>query len=490
MSSPVVIKYDFNVVEVVPSMAGLLRRKLCVRRKVREERVENGKKTTVMVVRKENLARELPDKLVTFRGLLDRVVQILEKDGIAYELQPLSASTLPEPRYDRIEKLRPGQDEALACLAAYDRCIIDAVTGWGKGFLIRQVCRMWPQARIVVCTYDSGIVRQLYGDLRAVFHSEVGMVGDGETGGRCRIVCAVDRSLHHVSGKIDIFIYDEVHRAAAPDTSGLLSEITAERRFGFSATPMCRGDKADLLTEALFGPVVIKFPYQDAQAGGLVVPVAVIVADTSRLPVIHSQKQWTVEKFGLKVNVGRNRLVASCVADARRLCGEDARILVLCDKVEHVFELNEKYLPDFTAVYGAVSEKLKSRYGRDRLPPGEKQKRLKAMRQGEIRCIVGNGIGVGTDIPELDAVVVAAAPGGKIFSNQFAGRVVRIGEGRKKVGLVYDLNDKHNIRLSQNWDTRLGTYEEKGWAIRELGQDASLDELAGAATRLAASGAA
>ena len=88
--------------------------------------------------------------------------------------------------------------------------------------------------------------------------------------------------------------------------------------FGFSASPRGRTDGADLAIEAMFGPVIYKLPYQEAEAKGNVATITVHVYRVPGVPIRYDN-DVAQYRYGIWRNALRNRMVAQAAAAATAL---------------------------------------------------------------------------------------------------------------------------------------------------------------------------
>ena len=409
-------------------------------------------------------------------GLTARVCRLLRQAGHEPYFVDYRAQLLPEPCYENLGVLRSGQDEIIAALVGSDGGIIQAPTGTGKSWVIKQLARLYPTVRIIVCSYSRDIVKQIHAEMLELFPpAQVGLVGAGRSESDRRIVCAIDKSLDKCDLRAcRIFVYDEAHRAAAPQTAQVISEIDNARCFAFSASPFGRGDKADLETEAMFGPPLCVVEYQDAQKRGLVVPIQVVVKSTLTVAqYVSAGKDTTVmERNAVWRNSERNRVIAAAVREAERLYGPDPQILITVAKLEHGVHLGA-LLPDYTLVYANMDPVKRMRWERDKLIPAGvhplashvRDQYREAFRAGTLRKAIATGVwGTGVDFPGLNVIVRADAQGGSIVNTQLPGRVTRVSEG-KEVGIVIDFDDVFCATLQERALQRFRQYKKKGWQI-------------------------
>jgi hypothetical protein len=427
-------------------------------------------------------AKGRPPVLLAPAPLIGRVRTAAAGAGVAVEEQDLRTDRIGGPQYDRIDPLRGTEQlDILSAIIANDCGIIHAPTGSGKSFLIRQLTRVWPQARFMIVCPLPGVLNQFHQDFRAMgMHDEVGLVvpsqGRMETGRRVTLV--TDKSMLRVDpSRVDILIYDEVHLAAAEDGSRKLAAFDPQRRYGFSGTPFGRSDGADLVTESLFGPVICTVGYQAVQAAGNVVPIFVGVVTCAGLPKreFGGGSSVILERHMVWRNPGRNQLIREGVAWFRSVHGADLQVLVSVKTVEHAAHL-QPGLPDHALVYGSMDPDKRLRWERDGLlrkgehpitPDRREAMRVDFRNRSLLRVIATGTWGTGVDFPHLNLVVRADAQGAAIPNGQIPGRVTRTADG-KSVGLVLDFDDLHNSVLARRAVKRFRLYRSRGWTVQMI----------------------
>lgn len=411
-------------------------------------------------------------------GLLPRIVNRLRDVGYDPWINDTREPVLPDPDYSKLDlhTLREDQIQMIASIVANDRGILEGPTGSGKSFVIRQLCKMWPSASVIVCSPVMGVLHSAVEELKTAFpKDQVGMCGDGFREVR-RITCSTNKSLGYCNlDACQLFIFDEVHRASAPETSRMIAKVRNARRYGFSASPTGRSDLADLEAEAMFGPIIYRGTYQEAQARGAVVPVEVYVISCYSVPNEDYSRTVALERNLLWRCAQRNQLIVSAVRWLQREFGADLQIQIIVSKVEHAVHLAPA-LPDFELVYGSMDASNRKKWEDKKLIPKDKhpitsterEEMRIAFHKGTLRRVISTHTwGTGVDFPHLGAVIRADGGSSKIDNIQLSGRVTRPDDG-KQVGIIIDFDDINNKRLAARAKKRIGTYRGKGWKMTSL----------------------
>lgn len=411
-------------------------------------------------------------------GLIPRMFQQMTAVGYAPFMDDRRPVVLPQPNYDKLDlhTLREDQLKMIASIASHDRGILEGPTGSGKSFVIRQICKMWPSAKVIICSPVMGVLHTAVEELRSAFpKDQVGMCGDGFRE-ISRITCSTNKSLGYCDlDGCQLFIFDEVHRAAAPETSRMIAKVRNARRYGFSASPEGRSDLADLEAEAMFGPIIYKGTYQEAQARNAVVPIEVYMVSTYSVPNENYDGTVALERNMLWRCARRNALIVAAVRWLQRHFGADLQIQIVVAKVEHAVHLAPA-LPDFELVYGSMNAQDRKKWERNNLIPedkhpitsAEREEMRRAFHAGTLRRVISTHTwGTGVDFPKLGALIRADGGSGKIDNVQLTGRVTRPSDG-KQIGIVIDFDDIHNRRLAGRALKRISTYRSKGWKVANL----------------------
>lgn len=477
MQPKVTIKRQKNLIEVHPAgpVLPFVRNAFAFRRLV--EKTDGwGRRIGQAYGELEFLYREeSDDRVVIAAGLMHRLIDQLKRDKIEYEYFDLRSKTWPEPEFKNIFEhgiqLRDGQADLLAKLATCDMGRIDNPTGDGKTFLITMMALVFPESSILVVTDGLSAFGDLYDRLMEVT-PDVGRVG----GGRCdiqRITLCNKDSLHRVpADEYDFCFVDECHVMAAPKTAPKFSAVTNARIFGFSATQRGRHDQADILLEAMFGPVIHEVPYQLSVSRGNVSQIEVTMYECHCTQPINLETCASATarvRKGYWRNDERNRLVAYV---ARELVPADDQQLIVVDTIEHAFRI-QQFLPGWTVVYAPKGKDDMLKFvNRGFLTEDEILKRndveriRREFREGEIKRAIANSVWhKAMDFPKLEYLIRADGGRGIIGSAQISGRLSRLyGDNLKHLIDFMDVFDRIALSRSQ---ARRRSYKSKGWKVVE-----------------------
>jgi superfamily II DNA or RNA helicase len=404
-------------------------------------------------------------------GFLERVCRKLEKKGHTFSVKDHRRWRSPPPvDVSRIDAagLRDGQDKALVEVASNYNGIIVAPTGYGKSYLIGQICRMYPSLHIVVCTPRKSVVQSLYDRLSSdpFLKGRVGVVCSWKnTGTAFQVVVTTTKSLGRMDcEKCDLLLFDECQGVGASCASTQVSRFVYARKFGFSASPTGRSDGADKVLEALFGPVRLDYTYQMAVDKNSVVPIEVRMV-TVEGPSVPYESKVAVKRWGLWRNKTRNKAIAESVKEF-----QDDQVLIMVETIDHAMHL-KKLLPEYALIYSNCPKDRYMEYisqgfttepyvtdkqmmaRQSEFETGQLRKAISTMRWRE-----------GVDFPKLRALVRADGQAGPIPSTQIPGRLSRLDPDKSK-GVLIDFLDKFDRRLESNSYARMGHYRKLGWRI-------------------------
>jgi hypothetical protein len=464
----ITIKRQGNLIQVTPSMEVILGPELTYVRREHifgfEEKIVN---TPVALYE-----LDATGALIAPAGFTTRICHILHKMGYPYKLMDLRSLPPLTPDYRNLIQLRDTQDEALAAIISHDHGIIAAPTAYGKSYLIRQICLLYPDAPIIVVAPGISVARSHYTTLTGLLpRNDVGMVGGGKREYNRRVTVSTKQSL--MRAPIDacrILLYDEVHEAAAPGVSEALAYVRNARMYGFTASPVGRGDCAEPVIEGFFGPVIYSLDYQEAVKRGIVSQLYVNINDVNEGPEISStySRKTTRFKHGIWYNLLRNQKVC----DAARKYGAEVQVLVIVDTVQHALVLRQ-LMPEFEVCYNSLTNRsrqilLDRGIISDDYQPITLADRIRMQEEFESRQllkVIATPIwNVGVSFDTLEVLVRADAGVGEIGNIQVPGRLSRIADG-KTGAILEDFSDRWDKYFRARALARINSYTSRGWEI-------------------------
>lgn len=420
--------------------------------------------------------------LLTFAGLYHRVASELASNNIRFETKILMQKQLTA-NVDLLtdEDLRNlvGRDDQAHVLGLVSDhpggFIVDAPTGWGKSYIIAQVCQMLPSHRIAVISPGKEVTRMLYLMLKRRIR-EVGQVGDGQNQISRITVSTAESMMKLRHNDWDLLLFDEVHRAGAPATANAISEVFKTAKcVGFSASPTGRSDGADLVVEALFGPVIYKVNYATSVNRGDIAPIKVKAYVIQKGAPVMTDKPVVRNRHGLWRNELRNSFIAKLANDIPG----DEQALIMCSTAEHVLYLY-KWLPNFDLIFSDMTKKLleavyRGEFGRiegldstGSITAARRAYMRKEFEAGRMKRVIATGIwNTGVNFTQLRWLIRADGMSSDIQSIQTPGRLSRVSDG-KSHGTLIDFIDEFDPVLAGRSTARLRRYRKNGWTVEEV----------------------
>jgi superfamily II DNA or RNA helicase len=404
-------------------------------------------------------------------GLFEDYKELLSRRGITPTIED-ARPPRTSADFSKTEgvEFRDGQKEVLHLIDKHSMGIIAAATGYGKSFLIKQICRIYPNDNIVIVTAAKSVVMGIYEDLMKdpeLAYQTGALCSAKNTGPNFRIVVTTIRSLHKTNNeKCSILLADECHNFGAASTSERIAKFMHSRKYAFSASPFGRTDNAHKLITAMFGPVLFNFEYVQAVDAGAVVPIEVHAYRCRQGLSTNYKNDLAVKRHGYWQNKWRNTLIRDIAA-----MHKDKQVLIMCDKIEHVMSL-KKLMPHAEIAYANLSKDdyetkyVAGGYTTDRyMTPKDLEAQKARLESGEIRlCICTMIYKEGVNFHQLGCLIRADGSTSEIASTQIPGRLSRQFEGKDK-GILVDFIDSFDERLYRRSQRRMKSYDKKGWVI-------------------------
>lgn len=268
--------------------------------------------------------------------------------------------------------------------------------------------------------------------------------------------------------RVKLLICDEVHRGSASDYHKTLLAIEAPFRYGCSATPFLRTDRADMRLRGSIGDLLYRLtPEQGVQAGFFIKPDVYFVdyMDDGYKNIDAVVKMYggyhAIYSEGIVENERRNQAILEL---SKKCIAQNRKTLILIRILKHGLMLKEK-INDYYGHKFAVF--LSGKNSED-----QRKKAVADMRSGKIKIIISSTIfDEGFDFQELDAGILASGGEADIKTIQRIGRLMRACDD-KQHPVVYDFIDRFHPTLLKHsisrWNTSL--------SVANVGR-ASIDEL-------------
>eukprot|EP00045_Choanoeca_perplexa_P012376 m.134831 g.134831 ORF g.134831 m.134831 type:complete len:659 (-) comp15982_c0_seq4:370-2346(-) len=241
--------------------------------------------------------------------------------------------------------------------------------------------------------------------------------------------------------RFKLIIIDEAHHAAASLYRAILAHFTAEdadgpRVWGCSAT-LARHDGRSL--DDIFGEVVYHKTLQEMMAEGWLAPLTAkrIRTNLSVGSVRVSRGDYQINQLSHEINTGeRNELI---VEQYKRYCqAERQATLVFCVDIAHVNSLQAAFEASGIACASITSK----------TSPVDRDSTMARFRGGQLPVLLNCAVLTeGTDVPNVDCVLLARPTCSEPLFTQMVGRGLRKHPGKEDC-LVLDIVDnfaKHSL---------------------------------------------
>lgn len=385
------------------------------------------------------------------KGLLQRVEEILNSEGVNYTLQ--DNRSFPEQyNYYMLKKVFPElryyQKEVIELFKEKKSMAASLVTGSGKTLIIMSAIKEIGVNTLVI-TPNLSLKEQFLGSLELHFGKKyVGTHEVEDVEDLKPITVANIQGLQNKDqkffDKFDMVIWDEAHHTSADTYFDLNKDYFKHisYRLTVTATPY-RTDGSDMKLEAITGKIQYEYTAKQAIKDGYINPPHFLIYDYKH-PQLISQGWFKDYERLIETNMHRNRILVDLAN--KFITKTNKNVVILTQRVEHCNILQEK-IPDSIVVTGETKGK---------------EKIFEQYRLGNIRCLIATAqtIGEGIDIPNINVLLLAGGYQSDIYVSQAIGRVVRLdAENNKRFGIVVDIRDlKHKI-FQRHSESRIELYE-------------------------------
>jgi superfamily II DNA or RNA helicase len=367
-------------------------------------------------------------------GLTTRLVAAARAQGFEVFVTSRSSTLTPNEVYSFPGwEPRAHQRQALEIIYKTPRGLVQHCTGSGKGDLIAFLAAAsFTTARVLIITSSIKLVKDLHTRCQK-FGLRAGRLGGGYKEKERRVIVSTDDSLKLFTeaelATFKVVLVDEAHMVAAQALwTTLMRCLNAERRYGFSATPLDRADRKGLYIVGALGGAIHKYSPQQAERDGVISKCRLRMIAHENKPVATGDGYTSWESEAIANNFLRNQKVL-------RLIGEyPAPRIVFVRTKEHQAELVRRIGALFCV---AVNDESSAE---------ELDAALDKLKRGAVPTLVSTPIlRQGIDIAEVATVINAAGGKAVIDVIQKIGRGSRrnLGNGQTKDDFwVVDFDDR------------------------------------------------
>ncbi|MBI2953979.1 MAG: DEAD/DEAH box helicase family protein [Chloroflexi bacterium] len=404
-------------------------------------------------------AENYPQHIGLPRACLDAVLDMLNRQGIAVELQDERHTGEAISAVFKGE-LRADQGSAVEAMLAQDTGILCAPTAFGKTVTAAALIARRGVSTLVL-VHRTELLRQWQGQLSTflgVSKDGIGVIGGGKKKPSGHIDIAVMQSLCRSERQSELLdgygqvIVDECHHVSAFTFESILKQAKARYIIGLTATPM-RRDGHDPIIFMQCGPIRHRAARPDSAPTRLEVWPR-LLNTTLAPPGAGIQDLFR----SLAIDDNRNQLIAMDIIEAYR---EGRKIIVLTERTGHLERLRELLDDDIEhchVLHGRLSKKQRV----------EVLAALSSLDDSTPRIILATGrlVGEGFDHPPLDTLVLALPISWKGTIQQYAGRLHREHVSKKDVR-IYDYVEHNHPQLARMWSNRQRGYRAMGYVVRQ-----------------------
>lgn len=396
---------------------------------------------------------------------------------VPFKFEPLNIKETKDIKLNK-KILEDYQIKVLNCLdKKIKRGIIQAPTAAGKTTIAAAIIDKYNRPKTLIITPTKDIARNTVKSLENDLQTEVGLIGDQ--------ICLIEnitvclyQSLRNIlsNGKYNKFkdfilntqliIWDEAHIASKAIDDCLNPFTNTFYRFGLTATPKLKYKKqAYLEITGQLGPIITKITEKQASKR-VVNEVKALMWNFYHTP--EYTDYMSIYRHDVLLNIRRCKLLCEMVKYSFK---EEGRFncLLLVDEYKQA-KLIKKYAdklidcPNPVIVWSGISTE-------------ETEEIKKKLNTGEMPFVIATPkFSVGTDIPEIETIVMGSA------RKSIANLIQKVGRGRRKTKGkdslllmdIFDVIGEHDKFFEKYSISRKNFYIRKRWFIGAKDGDNSL----------------
>lgn len=409
-------------------------------------------------------------------GSWHKLKEALDKDHVDYEVdEQFDPDIMPEPDYAQLkgDTFRPGQLETIALLTTQRCGVICSTVGFGKSFLIKELCRIYPTLNILVVCSAGEVVRELYRAIKEVLPGQVGLLNmDSQEVSGKRIIVTTTKSMNKINPEqVQLVLADEAHGYGANASGNDLLRFRFARKFGFTATPI-RNQGDYKMFEAIFGPILQDVTFEEAKKAGSVTEIAYTMVPVGRkLSYLDKEMPDHLKtKLFYTSNPVRDQVIVNTFREIKK-ANPDIQILIMVQSIAHLIKLCEM-LPECRWAHGERGslDKYRSQKALQNVNVKRYEQNIKqlnwtkrAFENAEIKYSVATGVwSAGINVSHLTVLIRADGAVSGIPSIQIPGRLARLDKG-KEVAYLIDIEDEFCEAAHTRAKKREKEYKKQGW---------------------------
>ncbi len=406
-----------------------------------------------------------PDHILLPRGVLDKVIKILQEAGANVVIRDERIAK-KKIKVEFEGQLTPIQEKAVKKIKESDLGILMAPPGAGKTVM---ACKLIADRKVstLILVHRQPLLEQWKERISSFLKIPVKEIGT-LSGSKKKMTGKIDvgmlqtianlEDLSEIIEKYSQIIIDECHHIPAQTFEAILKQIPARYILGLSATPY-RKDGLEKIMFLQCGPIRHEILPSEVSA----LPKEVSIYETSLVfpEGLGRQPPYHVLIHHLVQNEARNNLIATKVTEVLE---QNRFPLLVSDRKDHL-ELLQQLIksmnPDVELVVleGTLTNK-------QRKTAFERITEFKLANKKIMIMATSSLIGEGFDLPALDTLIFATPLSFEGRLIQYAGRIHRESPNKASAQII-DFVDSYSAMFLKMYRGRINTYRKMGYKINE-----------------------
>ena len=406
-----------------------------------------------------------PDHILLPRGVLDKVINILQEAGANVVIRDERIAK-KKVKVEFEGQLTPIQEKAVKKIKESDLGILMAPPGAGKTVM---ACKLIADRKVstLILVHRQPLLEQWKERISSFLKIPVKEIGT-LSGSKKKMTGKIDvgmlqtianlEDLTEIIEKYSQIIIDECHHIPAQTFEAILKQIPARYILGLSATPY-RKDGLEKIMFLQCGP--IRHEILPSEVSALAKEVSIYETSLVFTEDLGRQPPYHVLIHHLVQNEVRNNLIASKVTEVLE---QNRFPLLVSDRKDHL-ELLQQLIktmnPDVELVVleGTLTNK-------QRKIAFEKITEFKLANKKIMIMATSSLIGEGFDLPALDTLIFATPLSFEGRLIQYAGRIHRESPNKASAQII-DFVDSYSAMFLKMYRGRISTYRKMGYKINE-----------------------
>ena len=260
---------------------------------------------------------------------------------------------------------------------------------------------------------------------------------------------------HALMQNCEVLVLDECHHSPSQKWSEVIGKCKAWYRFGFSGTPLDRGDGSDLKLQGQTGSVIVDISSSLLVAQGKLAKPTVEMVDVKKPQLPKGLEYADVYALGIVRNEHFHKLLVQRVKD---FWTEGKHVLVLVTRIDHGDTLS--------AMLADNGNPVPHLFVHGKTLPEDLTFAMTEFQAGRIPVLIASPIfGEGTDLPNIDVLVIADGGKSVIKTVQKAGRAMRPKKGKPNECRVVDFTHYTHPKLLEHSIARVSTYRREEFDV-------------------------